>query len=76
MLTRVAWLVALGVVVGAAASAWAATLIASMLYGLAPRDPLTFAGGAATLIAVAAFAAWLPAYRASRIDPAEILREG
>jgi len=47
-----------------------------MLYGLAPRDPLTFAGGAATLIAVAAFAAWLPAYRASRIDPAEILREG
>ena len=63
-------------VVGAAVSLWASTLIASLLYGLPPRDPVTFAGGAVTLIAVAALAGWLPARRASRIDPAQVLREG
>jgi ABC-type antimicrobial peptide transport system permease subunit len=76
VLARVAWLVATGVLVGAAVSLWASTLIASLLYGLAPRDPVTFAGAALTLIAVAAVAGWLPAYRASRIDPAQVLREG
>jgi ABC-type antimicrobial peptide transport system permease subunit len=76
VLARVAWLVATGVLVGAAVSLWASTLIASLLYGLAPRDPVTFAGAALTLIAVAALAGWLPAYRASRIDPAQVLREG
>jgi len=76
VLARVVWLVAAGVLVGAAVSLWASTLIASLLYGLPPRDPLTFAGGAVTLITVAALAAWLPARRASRIDPAQVLREG
>jgi putative ABC transport system permease protein len=76
VLARVAWLVAAGVLAGAAVSLWASTLIASLLYGLAPRDPVTFAGAAVTLIAVAALAGWLPAYRASRIDPAQVLREG
>ena len=66
VLARVAWLVGVGVAVGAAVSLWASTLIASLLYGLAPRDPVTFAGAAVTLTAVAALAGWLPAYRASR----------
>ncbi len=76
VLARVAWLVAAACSIGAVISLSASTLIASLLYGLAPRDPSTLASAAVTLIAVAALAAWLPAYRASRIDPAQVLREG
>jgi ABC-type antimicrobial peptide transport system permease subunit len=47
-----------------------------LLYGLTPRDPITLAGAAVTLAAVGAFAAWLPARRAARIDPIEVLRQG
>ena len=75
VLSRVARLVSAGLIVGAAASLWASTLVASLLYGLAPRDPVTLAGAAVALTAVAAIAGWLPAYRASRIDPAAVLRE-
>ena len=42
---------------------------------LEPRDPATLVGAVITLVAVSALAGWLPAYRASRIDPAEVLRE-
>jgi len=42
---------------------------------LEPRDPATLVGAVITLVAVGALAGWLPAYRASRIDPAEVLRE-
>jgi ABC-type antimicrobial peptide transport system permease subunit len=76
VLTRVAWLVGAGVTIGAGVSVWAATLIASLLYGLPPSDPATLAGAVATLIGVAALAGWVPAYRASRVDPAQVLREG
>ena len=76
VLARVAWLVGIGVIAGAGVSLWASTFIASLLFGLAPRDPATFVGAAITLGAVAALAGWLPAYRASRIDPAEALRHG
>ena len=76
VLARVAVLVGIGVMVGAGVSLWASTLVASLLYGLAPRDPVTLVGAAITLTAVAVLAGWLPAYRASRIDPAQVLREG
>jgi ABC-type antimicrobial peptide transport system permease subunit len=46
-----------------------------LLYGLEPRDPATLLSAAAMLAAVGALAGWWPAYRASRIDPAEVLRE-
>jgi putative ABC transport system permease protein len=46
------------------------------LYRVSPRDPSTFAGAALTLAIVAALAGWLPAWRASRIDPAQVLRDG
>ena len=46
------------------------------LFGLQPRDPATLAGAAAVLTAIGALAGYLPARRASRIDPARVLREG
>jgi putative ABC transport system permease protein len=76
VLARVSWLVGLGVLVGAGLSVWASTFVASLLYGLEPRDPTTLIVAIATLAAVAALAAWLPAWRASRLDPSEALREG
>ena len=75
VLARVALLVGAGVLIGAGISAWASTLVATLLYGLEPRDPATLAGSAVALALVGAAASWLPAHRASRIDPAEVLRE-
>ena len=76
VLGRTALLVGLGVAIGAGLSLWASSFVTSLLYGLTPRDPITLVGAAATLAAVGAFAAWLPARRAARIDPVEVLREG
>jgi putative ABC transport system permease protein len=76
VLRRVALLVGAGVVVGGVASLWAARFAGSLLYGLQPRDPVTLAAAAAVLAGVGALAGWLPARRASRIDPARVLREG
>ena len=75
VLSRVTMLVAIGVVVGAGVSVWASKLIATLLYGLEPRDPITLIRAAVVLATVGATAGWLPAYRASRIDPAEVLRD-
>jgi ABC-type antimicrobial peptide transport system permease subunit len=74
VLRRVAWLVGLGIVLGAGLSAWSAKFIKTLLYGLDARDPMTFAAAALLLVLVAAVAAWLPARRASRIDPMRVLR--
>jgi predicted permease len=76
VLRRVAGLVGLGVAIGAAASLAIAPLIKTMLYALEPRDPATMIGAAVVLTAVGLLAGWLPARRASRIDPARVLREG
>ena len=75
VLSRVTRLVGIGVLVGTAVSVWASQFVASLLYGLEPRDPLTLIAAALILGAVGAFAGWVPAYRASRIDPAEVLRD-
>jgi len=75
VLARVFMLVALGVITGAAVSAWLSQFIASLLYDLQPRDAVTLVGAALTLTAVGLIAGWLPARRASRIDPAQVLRE-
>ncbi len=74
VLTRVSAIVAVGIVGGVVLSAWASKFVASLLYDVAPRDPATLAGAALTLAIISACAGWLPAWRASRIDPAEILR--
>jgi predicted permease len=64
----------IGMAVGALASVAAAKMIASLLYGTAPTDPVTFAGMALLLGLVALVAGYLPARRASRIDPLVALR--
>jgi ABC-type antimicrobial peptide transport system permease subunit len=49
--------------------------VKSLLFGLAPRDPATMIGAVMVLALVGGIAGWLPAVRASRIDPARVLRE-
>jgi len=71
----VAALVGGGIVIGAGASLWTSRFVAVLLYGVTPKDPRTLAGAAVILTGVAVVAAWLPARRASRIDPAIALRE-
>ena len=51
------------------------TFVESLLYGLEPRDPLTLAGAIATLSVIGLLAGWLPAHRAARIDPMDVLRD-
>jgi ABC-type antimicrobial peptide transport system permease subunit len=76
VLRRVALLVGLGAVVGAGASLWAAQFVTTLLYGLEPRDRPTLVAAVLVLAAIGALAGWLPARRASRIDPARVLHEG
>jgi ABC-type antimicrobial peptide transport system permease subunit len=76
VLARVGLLLVAGVLAGAALSLWLARFVEALLYGLPPRDPLTLAGAAVVLAAVGLLAAGLPARRAARIDPAQVLREG
>jgi len=63
-----------GVVLGAAASLAVAKLIASLLFATSPWDLATYAAMALTLFAVAAFSGYIPARRASRINPMVALR--
>ncbi len=76
VLSRVGLLLGAGVLAGAALSLWLSRFVEALLYGLRPRDPLTLAGAALVLAAVGLLAAGLPARRAARIDPAQVLREG
>ena len=75
MLEKIAVPVALGLIAGTLLSVWASRYVGTLLYGLDARDPATLIGAALFLCAVSAFAAWLPARRAARIDPARVLRE-
>ena len=65
---------AIGIALGTAASITISSLIASLLFGTAPNDPATFTVIALLLTVVAVFAGYLPARRASRIDPMIALR--
>ena len=76
VLRRVAMLVGIGTLAGAAMSVWASRFVSTLLYGLQPRDPVTLAAAVVVLGSIGAAAGWLPARRASRIDPARVLREG
>jgi putative ABC transport system permease protein len=63
-----------GVVFGVGASLALADLLRSMLYGIAPSDPVTFIGATLVLLVVALAACWIPARRATRVDPIVALR--
>ena len=67
-------LVAAGVVLGLAIAFGATRLLTNLLYGIAPTDLVTFAGVPLVLGAVAVIASWVPARRASRIDPLVAMR--
>ncbi len=73
---RVGVLIGAGLALGLAGSWWAARFIAPLLFQTEARDPMTFSGTAAVLVAVGVLAAWVPARRAARLDPATVLREG
>jgi len=63
-----------GVAVGLAGAVWMTRLMESLLYGIAPRDPLSFTLAGAVLVVVAAIASAVPARRAMRVDPIVALR--
>jgi putative ABC transport system permease protein len=63
-----------GVVLGVIGALGATQLAGSLLHGVQPRDPLTFLGVVALLLLVAVGASWLPARRATRVDPIIALR--
>jgi putative ABC transport system permease protein len=69
-----AWIALAGVVIGVFAAWILRQSIASMLFGVAPGDPVTFSGVALLLGVVSLLAAYLPARSAARIDPAVALR--
>jgi ABC-type antimicrobial peptide transport system permease subunit len=68
-------LLAGGLVVGAVMAVAAARTATTLLFGLEPGDPLTLVMAAITLAGVAMLASYLPALRASRLEPTEALRE-
>jgi ABC-type antimicrobial peptide transport system permease subunit len=68
-------LTTVGIVVGLGGALALNRLIAALLYGVKPSDPLTMISVVATITIVAAVACWLPAWRASRLDPNIVLRQ-
>jgi len=67
-------LAGLGVIVGFAGALLLTRLMQGVLYGISPNDPLTFGVVAVALLVVAGVASWIPALRATRVDPLVALR--
>ena len=74
VMSESALLAVIGIGFGFAGALWASRAAASFLYGLSATDPLTYTALAISLGAVAMAAAWIPARRASRVDPMIALR--
>ena len=78
VLSMVIWqgvtLTLIGVVLGVVIALGATRLISTMIFGVTPYDPVTFLVVAAVLIAVALLACWIPARRATKVDPIVALR--
>jgi len=74
VLGQVLRLSAIGLAIGIVVLLAAGSALAQLLFGVRPADPVTIIAVATTLGAVALLAAWVPAFRASRVDPIEALR--
>lgn len=68
------WIALAGIAVGLGGAFGLTRLVKSMLYGIAPNDPLTLIGGVSLLLLVALGASWIPAARAAGVQPMEALR--
>ena len=75
VLGEVGRLVAVGLVIGGAGTLATTRLVEAFLYGVTPHDPVILTGAAVLLATVAGLAGYLPARRASRMDPMQTLRE-
>jgi ABC-type antimicrobial peptide transport system permease subunit len=67
-------LTSIGIALGLACALAASQLVANMLYGVSPQDPVTLGGVSVVLAVVAGVAGWIPARRATRVDPMVALR--
>jgi putative ABC transport system permease protein len=65
---------AVGITIGVVAAAFATPLLGDALYGVQPLDPATFVIVVTTLVLVSLLASWIPARRATRVDPMLALR--
>jgi predicted permease len=74
VLRETAWLAVVGVIVGLGIAITLMRLVQSMLYGLKPSDPFSLTAAALLLLAMALIAGWIPAARASSVEPTEALR--
>lgn len=74
ILRRASWLTGTGIVIGLGLAFGLARLVANLLRGVRPDDPLIFAGVTGAILLVALAASWLPARQASRVDPMQALR--
>jgi predicted permease len=74
ILSESTWITAAGLVAGVAGALALVRLVKSMLYGIAPYDPVTLGCAVAVMLAVALVASWIPARRAAGVEPMEALR--
>ena len=76
MIVASAWrVIAPGLALGVVAAAAGTRALRGVLFGTSPTDPVVFAATVATLAVVASLASYLPARRASRVDPIVVLRD-
>lgn len=76
VLRQALWIVGVGVAIGLAAALASVRLLSAFLYGISPRDALTFVAVPIVIVAVAAVACLVPARRAAKVDPLTALRAG
>jgi ABC-type antimicrobial peptide transport system permease subunit len=74
-LARTLKVVVAGCVLGLVVSASFANVLSNMLYGISPTDPITYSGVVLIVVGLATIAALIPALRAARVEPMQVLRE-
>jgi ABC-type antimicrobial peptide transport system permease subunit len=75
VIAEAGWMVGIGVAIGVALGLGAAKAASTLLFGLQPTDPATLASAMALLVSIGLLASYLPARRASKLDPMTTLRQ-